>query len=170
MTYTKLPWGVSHDNHDGWPLVMAGGKIIANVNLESFSAGVADLIEMPAEANARRIVACVNACDGLDTELLEKIVSFGGTLPRRLEAMTNWEQSEAEKQRDELAEAIRLTLDENGHLADGDVCTLKRLKDALAKVGAGGTATEGHNAAMSGEPKASPLDGTVRGENPGKDR
>lgn len=96
--------------------------------------------------DARRICACVNACDGLDTELLERIVSLGSTLPRRLEAMTAWERSDAEKQCDELAEAIRLTLDENGHLADGDVCTLKRLKDALAKVGAGETVIEGHNA------------------------
>lgn len=98
-----------------------------------------------AEDTARRIAACVNVCDGLDTALLEKIVAHGGTLPRRLEAMTNWERSEVEKQRNELAEAIRLTLNENGHLADGDVCTLKRLKDALAKVGAGGTATERPN-------------------------
>ena len=37
-------------------------------------------------------------------------------------------------QRDELAGAIRQTLNENGHLADGDVCTLKVLKDALAKL------------------------------------
>jgi hypothetical protein len=103
-----------------------------------------------AEETARRIAACVNACDGLDTALLERIVALGGSLPRRLEAMTNWERSEAEKQRDDLTEAIRLTLDENGHLADGDVCTLKRLKDALAKVGAGTTAIEGHNASLSG--------------------
>jgi len=27
--------------------------------------------------------------------------------------------------------AIRTTIDENLHLADGDVCTLKRLKDAI---------------------------------------
>ena len=30
-----------------------------------------------------------------------------------------------------LREAIRLTLEENAHLADGDVCTLSRLKTAL---------------------------------------
>jgi len=30
-----------------------------------------------------------------------------------------------------LREAIRLTLEENAHLADGDVCTLIRLKTAL---------------------------------------
>jgi chromosome segregation ATPase len=34
-------------------------------------------------------------------------------------------------QRDRLAEAIRLTLMENLDLCDGDVCTLKRLKDAI---------------------------------------
>lgn len=43
----------------------------------------------------------------------------------------------ARRERDELAAAIRQTLDENGHLADGDVCTLKVLKDALEKAGAG---------------------------------
>lgn len=131
MKHTKERWEISHDNHDGWPLIVAGGKIIANINAESFSAGVADLIEMPAENNARRIVACVNACDGIPDEVLEL------DQPQFVAIL---------KQRAELAEAIRLTLYENGHLADGDVCTLKRLKDALAKVGAGETATEGHNA------------------------
>jgi len=36
-----------------------------------------------------------------------------------------------ESERDELREAIRLTIMENLGLADGDVCTLKRLKDAI---------------------------------------
>lgn len=35
--------------------------------------------------------------------------------------------------RNDLLAAIKQTLDENGHLADGDVCTLKVLKDAVAK-------------------------------------
>ncbi len=39
-----------------------------------------------------------------------------------------------------LLKAIRQTLDENGHLADGDDCTLIVLKRALEKVDAGGTA------------------------------
>jgi len=59
----------------------------------------------------------------------------------------------ARRDRDELAVAIRQTLDENAHLADGDVCTLKRLKDAMLAVGidwdkevsADETATEGPN-------------------------
>jgi hypothetical protein len=33
---------------------------------------------------------------------------------------------------DRLRDAIRVTLDENGHLADGDVCTLIRLKREIA--------------------------------------
>ncbi len=39
-----------------------------------------------------------------------------------------------------LLQAIRQTLDQNGHLADGDNCTLILLKRALQKVGAGETA------------------------------
>ena len=35
------------------------------------------------------------------------------------------------EQRDRLAEAIRLTLMDNLDLCDGDICTLKRLKDAV---------------------------------------
>lgn len=41
----------------------------------------------------------------------------------------DWENIEQE--RDGLREKIRLTLMENPHLAAGDVCTLKRLKDAI---------------------------------------
>jgi hypothetical protein len=37
----------------------------------------------------------------------------------------------AERQRDRLAEEIRLTLMDNLDLCDGDICTLKRLKDAI---------------------------------------
>lgn len=40
-----------------------------------------------------------------------------------------------ERQRNTLAAAIRATLDQNGHLADGEVCTLKGLKDALKAIG-----------------------------------
>ena len=35
------------------------------------------------------------------------------------------------KERDNLREQVRLTIMENLHLADGDVCTLRRLKDAI---------------------------------------
>lgn len=101
--------------------------------------------------DARRICACVNACDGLDTELLESIVSLGGTLPRRLEAMTNWERSIAEKQRDELLAALmemEAAFGVDGHggqYEDGECPVIDRARSAIAKVGGGTTATEGHN-------------------------
>lgn len=105
-----------------------------------------------ARANARRIVACVNACEGISDEALDGWMNppeggLGhphGPWPAHIISL----QRAAEivsQQRDDLVEAIRRTLDENGHLADGDVCTLKPLKDVLEKVGAGDTAPEGHN-------------------------
>lgn len=36
------------------------------------------------------------------------------------------------RENERLRAAIQRTLDENGHLADGDVCTLRVLKDAIA--------------------------------------
>lgn len=118
MSHTKEPWiyELPDADHEGIIIGRRGGAVVDG----EFS-----------DDNARRIVACVNACAGIPNEVLEM------DQPQFVAIL---------KQRAELAEAIRLTLDENGHLADGDVCTLKRLKDALAKVGAGTTATEGHNA------------------------
>lgn len=109
------------------------------------------------EANERRIVACVNACAGISDEALESWMNppdggFGhphGPWPAHIISLQRATEIVAQ-QRDDLMAAIRLTLDENGHLADGDVCTLKRLKDALAKVGADGTAAELHNVEVSG--------------------
>lgn len=45
-----------------------------------------------------------------------------------------------------LRQAIRKTLDDNGHLADGEVCTLLPLKLALRKVGTPWDGDELHNA------------------------
>lgn len=39
------------------------------------------------EENARRIVACVNACKGFSTEVLENILLMGDTLLSRLDSM-----------------------------------------------------------------------------------
>ena len=62
------------------------------------------------------------------------------TLSRYREAAALWKSRYKEmvktcaitgKERDNLREQVRLTIMENLHLADGDVCTLKRLKDAI---------------------------------------
>ena len=81
------------------------------------------------EANARRIVACVNACAGIRTEALEHRVHLLKAEDAQLAEIT--------KQRDELLAAIETTLDENVHLADGDNCTLIALKRAIASVKGG---------------------------------
>ncbi|MFZ2524432.1 MAG: hypothetical protein WAW87_03865 [Candidatus Ferrigenium altingense] len=47
---------------------------------------------------------------------------------------TSNELDKVREQRDDLLSAAKQTLDENGHLADGDNCTLKVLRDAVAKV------------------------------------
>jgi hypothetical protein len=60
-----------------------------------------------------------------------------GMLPKDVEVLREanlglaTELTAVTEQRDRLAEEIRLTIMENLHLADGDKCTLKRLKDAI---------------------------------------
>ena len=65
--HTPGPWSISDDG-DGWITVMAGGpfgKIVANINPESFCAGVADLIEMPAKDNACLIASAPDLLEAL---------------------------------------------------------------------------------------------------------
>lgn len=60
-----------------------------------------------AEANARRIVACVNACEGLDTKMIERFPlnklgdCLDGGIAYTLEAL------ELKQQRDELASLLQ---------------------------------------------------------------
>ena len=57
------------------------------------------------EANARRLVACWNACQGLSTELLEGITTGGDTLLDRF-AQHQKTERELKAQRDQLLEAL----------------------------------------------------------------
>lgn len=60
--HTKEPWRT--DAPSGFPGdVMAGKEMIARTTITDQS---------NAKANARRIVACVNACDGIPTDELER--------------------------------------------------------------------------------------------------
>ena len=74
--HTPEPWKISHDDStEEWSIVTnQHGSIIANVNEETGPelVGSAPAIrKMPGLENARRIVACVNACAGVRTEALE---------------------------------------------------------------------------------------------------
>lgn len=66
-----------------------------------------------------------------------------------------------------LRQAIRQTLDDNGHLADGECCTLLPLKLALRKIGAPWEGDELPNAKVSGAGTAS--DGLTEEEENGRD-
>jgi len=77
------------------------------------------------DADARRIVACINACAGFDTELLENILMLGDTLKRRFKTLSDSE-SELQKQRDELLAALELIIERFGH-CQNDYAFSKRI-------------------------------------------
>jgi len=80
--------------------------------------------EIYGEANARRITACVNACAGIDTELLEIIEDNDKTLAGVI--------ANVEKQRDELlafAEEVRRSGDTRlASMAIATIASVKELK------------------------------------------
>ena len=68
--------------------------------------------EIYGEANARRITACVNACAGIDTELLEIIADNDKTLSGVI--------ANVEKQRDELLAELQRFMDSHEECTDFD--------------------------------------------------
>ena len=85
--HTPEPWQVFEDD----PRAIVTKE---NPMLSLLSVGEDGLAIMYEEADARRIVACVNACAGIDTELLEIIEDNDKTLAGVI--------ANVEKQRDEL--------------------------------------------------------------------
>jgi hypothetical protein len=90
--------------HTKEPWVAVEGIIYPSNGREDGEDWIADLRSAGnTDANERRIVACVNACAGLDSELLENIDITGGLVERF--ALLN----QTERQRDEaLAKCVRL--------------------------------------------------------------
>jgi len=65
--HTPAPWKVGRGSR-----IEAGGYIVADMTHRPvFSGPLAPKPRPTAEADARRIVACINACEGIDTEALE---------------------------------------------------------------------------------------------------
>jgi hypothetical protein len=64
--------------------------------------------------------------------------------------LRNNEVHHLQRDREVLRTAICQTLDANGHLADGEVCTLLALKTALRKVGSPWAGDELHNVEVTG--------------------
>lgn len=126
MSHTKEPWFVS-SGREGQAVaeIVVGNGSPLRIRANAEEEGIAT-------EDARRIVACVNACAGSPTEWLEQnapVVLLGPPIADRFR--------EIEKQRDELLAACEKTVAENLDLADGDVCTLIDIKRAIASVKGG---------------------------------
>ena len=82
--YTKGPWQLSapEDRYDTWLILCSAPHEVAHI-APRFKSGERD--KEQEEANARRIVACVNACEGISTEVLESITDFGDSIASRFQ-------------------------------------------------------------------------------------
>lgn len=96
--HTTGPWSVDSD-----------GSIEHNnvANIINGADGTMIVYGQINDADARRIVACVNACEGLDTDKLERVpVPFAQML--NVGFMELWEQyTTLKEQRDELLQALQ---------------------------------------------------------------
>ncbi|MDO6385627.1 hypothetical protein [Uliginosibacterium sp. 31-12] len=87
MMHTPEPWKVSEESFDNDGVEES---VIRGLDDRAAIAVTLDFGEnnpTMREDNARRIVACVNACKGLSTEVLENILLMGDTILSRFEAM-----------------------------------------------------------------------------------
>ena len=76
-------------------------------------------------ANARRIVACVNACEGIDTEQLERHYNAGGGIDSAMEESALRDQVAVCKQRDMLLEALECIANSQLLPSKGDPTVLR---------------------------------------------
>ena len=93
------------------------GEVCFRSKEDDQSYGIACPVDLTEEANARRIVACVNACAGLPTEVLERY-KLG---------VIGVDYKSTKQQRDELLAAIKKFLDENNPEGFGCACEPDRL-------------------------------------------
>lgn len=103
--HTPGPWyseAAAKDGRRNGALVFAHGATGGRVRIAEVGNMGSDYAED--EANAARIVACVNACEGMDTP--EASIAF---LRERGEALTeaNAQLAATERERDELAAALK---------------------------------------------------------------
>jgi hypothetical protein len=117
MSHTKEPWvELPGGRHDPEVIITTQDRIdqsrgeICGMDIE-FTGKHGE----EQKANARRIVACVNACAGIPTDVLEHAMEFGAAGIQTIESV--------KKQRDELlaaAKAIEINAEE---CLDWDDCT-----------------------------------------------
>jgi len=99
MSHTKEPWIVTGGERIKYIEARIGNGMLQEIA----SCMVCEQGEL--EANARRIVACVNACAGISTELLEKVNNFSKAAA--LQVIADHEYMEQlERQNAELVEVL----------------------------------------------------------------
>lgn len=120
---TPEPWKINHDDStEEWSIVTnQHGSIVANVNEETgpeLAGSIPVMRKMPGMENARRIVACVNACAGLPAEQLE-VSPLGGVLNGVAGLIA---------QRDELLAALEIIVASEEFHGDSFVCDFVTLQ------------------------------------------
>ena len=136
--HTPEPWKINHDDStEEWSIVTnQHGSIVANVNEETgpeLAGSIPVMRKMPGMENARRIVACVNACAGLPAEQLE-VSPLGGVLNGVAGLIA---------QRDELLAALEIIVASEEFHGDSFVCdfgTLQGVAGAAIAKAKGGAA------------------------------
>ena len=119
--HTKEPWRVTADG-----FIASSGFVPIRTPFreDAFKTGPgrSDHSDELLDANARRIVACVNACEGIDTELIEPRM-LGDQIAAKMAVIDKCERlntenaalndycAAVEQQRDRLLEAVRGLLD-----------------------------------------------------------
>ena len=99
-----------------------------HTRIATVTLGWADPFNSEQLANGRRIVACVNACEGISTEQLESWLCMSRPIRKSLEEL----KSEADRegaQRDDLLEALRGVL----RIADRKTDEFDAARAAIAK-------------------------------------
>lgn len=73
MEHTKEPWKIKHGHNSDYPMQIVGHDESSITTFDSF----AKPKSKTTQANARRIVACVNACAEMPQEDLEELAKVG---------------------------------------------------------------------------------------------
>ena len=95
------------------------GEVCFRSKEDDQSYGIACPVDLTEEANARRIVACVNACAGLPTEVLERY-KLG---------VIGVDYKSTKQQRDELLAALERSLESFEYIAKyGNSCGHSQLR------------------------------------------
>ena len=128
--HTPTPWFVSRITSSKLDIIDNEGFHIARCSADKIGKG--NSIVANAVPNSRRIVACVNACDGFSSEVLENVTLLGDTILSRFENQSET-FSKIEQQRDELLAALiqAKALIESAVPFEGDV--MRQIKAAIAK-------------------------------------